>query len=316
MIIGGGEILGNGPKIEITSLSFGKTHFDISHLNLLAKTGALAIPLSLRKVPIEKITPETMIDGSVKIGEGEKLEKLMIEARELTGLQLEEKLKKIMDLTRSTLKFFGKSAREELTNQASETEWLDQNVTAKSHYKATLAEALEHGYGICGHFTALYSLLAQQAGLEVVINHADGDMTPTNIIRSDNNQPLFKEISVGEKSNAHMFLEVLEKDRAIPVDPTTNLIGIEEGQLKMFQQAQYFDTLLGFTQLESEVEPPKSLFIILQTNIPAGNLIHTGILNIRNDRDINFAGNLSFNMSLINNWRARNGGLEILNTVR
>ncbi|OGK23153.1 hypothetical protein A3D76_00840 [Candidatus Roizmanbacteria bacterium RIFCSPHIGHO2_02_FULL_37_9b] len=313
-MIGGEEnATGNTPNIEYSATGAGRYHFDISNLNLAAKKGALAIPLQLRKIPIDRITAQTKIDGSVVIGESKQLEELMLKAKELKDLLLDVQLKSLMDLTKSTIKYFGKAIKEELKeSNTDEFNWLDQNVTSKSHYKATLAEAIKHGYGICGHFTALYSLLAQEAGLQVVINHADGDKTPVNIVRSDNSQSLFKEVPVGEKVGAHMFLEVLKDNQAIPIDPTTNLNGTNKEQSKMFQEAQYYDVLLAFGLHEINVEPPNTLFINLSAYIPAGNLTHQGRLDIQNHKEADFSGNLNFDMNMSQYRKSYNGGLEII----
>ncbi|MBI3619673.1 transglutaminase domain-containing protein [Candidatus Roizmanbacteria bacterium] len=311
-MIGGEENpTANRPKIEFAKLDDDRSHFSFTQLNLAAKSGALAIPLNLRKVPIDEITAQSKIDGYVAIGESKQLEELKLKAAGLTGLPLESRLEELMELTRSALKYFGKAAKKELKDSnPDEFDWLDANITAKSDYKATLTQALDHGYGICGHFTALYALLAQQAGLDVVVNHCAADMVPVNITRSDNHLPLFKEVPVGEKVGAHMFLEILTDNRAIPVDPATNLIGLNSEGLQMFRQAQYGDVQLAYGQNEVNLQPP-TLFVNISAHVPAGNLTHQGNLKIQNLTETDFAGPFSFDMEM-NNMRAQNGGLTIL----
>ena len=313
-MVGGEESLQNNtPRVELKSLGLGKTHFDISRLKLAGKTGAFTIPLLLRKTPIDKITAQSKIDGNVVVGESKELDELMLKATKITGLPAEPKLRKLMELTRSTLKYFGKAARKEIKLDSLEKlDWLDQNVTSKSGYKASLAETLDRGYGICGHFTALYAVLAQQSGLDVVVNHADGDMEPINIVRSDNNLPLFKEVPVGKRTGAHIFLEVLKDNQAIPVDPTTNLIGLSEEERKVFETARYYDVVLAWGQQETDVRPPNRLFINLHAHIPAGNSLYQGRLDIKNLRELDFSGNLSFDMTQLDVIKAQNGGLEIV----
>jgi len=298
--------------IKLTKFGLERTRCDFLNINLPAKTGKIEVSVLLRKLPIDKIISNSIIDKSVIIGESEKLTKLMGKAQEIIDLPLEKKLKELMKLTRSTIKHYGKSESDELrTTQEEEFNWLDQNITPSSHYRATLAEAIEHGYGICGHFTALYALLAQQAGLRVVINHASGDMTPLNIVRSDNNLPLFKNTPLGEKTSAHVFLEVLDDNRAIPVDPTVDLIGFSESELEMFKRAKYYDILLGYG-LGPEEKLVGGLSTSVNVNIPAGSLVAEGKLRVNNYGENDFFGNLSFNMSTNKGKKESNGGLIIL----
>lgn len=82
----------------------------------------------------------------------------------------------------------------------------------------------------------------------------DGD-TITNIIRTDNDEALFKSTGSDKKlAEGHVWVEIKTTDgRWIPVCPSTGLIGDTEEGLAMFKNANFIG--LGNFSLTAEAQP-------------------------------------------------------------
>jgi transglutaminase-like putative cysteine protease len=91
--------------------------------------------------------------------------------------------------------------------------------------------------------------------------YCSSDSDITNILRSDNGEPLFKMTKVGEKAPPHAWVEIrTSSGKWIPVDPTTNLVGDTQEGVDMFKKANYMAEVYG---LKKEVNPPNSFSYVL-----------------------------------------------------
>lgn len=195
--------------------------------------------------------------GVIIDSNGSQIPTLLEKARDLQELPEEERIHKVLELVRKNLKFpYSESITKVSETNPSLAEWVEENIYPNSK-PVKLSELLEKGYGICKHLSALYLYLAQEAGLEGVYLSINRD-TITNILRSDNGEPLFKMTAVGGKMPvAHGWVEIkTSSGKWIPVDPTTNLVGDTEDGLSMFKQANYIAEVTGF---KADITPSASI---------------------------------------------------------
>jgi hypothetical protein len=191
--------------------------------------------------------------------EGSKIPELVNTVRELRVLPEEERIHKVLELVRDNVKFpYPEILKKVRENNPSLAEWVEENIHPKSKV-VNLSELLDKGYGVCKHLSLLYLYLAQEAGLEGMYCSSGSDIT--NILRSDNGEPLFKMTKVGEKAPPHAWVEIrTSSGKWIPVDPTTNLVGDTQEGVDMFKKANYMAEVYG---LKKEVNPPNSFSYVL-----------------------------------------------------
>ncbi|MEI6886947.1 MAG: transglutaminase domain-containing protein [bacterium] len=241
---------------------------------------SIVYPLELRKVPMDRITPQTKeVDMSINIGDNDILRNLISEASKLKDIPVYERIHKIVEMTRSQLKYFDSSYKELFKSSDPEKyNWLIENVT--NSYNGSLADVVEQGYGICANFTVLCAYLCQSAGLDVVLNTC-GNPSPKNIIRSDTSKPIFRFSPLNEMVGGHTWLEVINGEELIPVDPTVNLVGTTPEIRAIFEESGYIDHLLTYSLLEDPLDNSDVRVDIRSRNI-TGGLVLKGSLIISN----------------------------------
>lgn len=185
-----------------------------------------------------------------------KVEILRQQARELKELPEEQRLLPLMTLLRNNVKYSYTNTIDELEKTDQErAKWIMENI--KGNKCITLSDLVEQGYGVCRHLSVLYLFLAKEAGLNGVLLRSDQSSPIKNILRTDSNQPLFKEVRVGEEAPPHLWLEIkLSSGKWVPIDPSTDLIGDTPDKLQMFNLANY--TSPSSLGLDVESEPKLS----------------------------------------------------------
>lgn len=200
------------------------------------------------EIVVEK-QPIELVEGGVYSGnailfdaETEKMQSLASQAENLRDLPESERLGSVLRILRSEVNY----AYNEVLEKVADTDpdlakWVAENtgLNAARVYKVPLSEIIEKGYGVCRHLAPAYLWLAQKAGLKGAILNSDQGVIK-NIERSDNHQPLFKSVEVGDTVAAHAWVEIKTSDgRWIPVDPSTGLVGDSDEGLAMFKEANY-----------------------------------------------------------------------------
>lgn len=182
---------------------------------------------------------------------------LLEKARELRSIPEKQRLYEIMNIVKQNINYAYPSAIEELHNHNPVLgNWVEENINEGKEVK--LSEVLDKGYGVCRHLSVLYLYLAQEAGLEGIMLRSDGSHL-VNIVRTDNGQPLFRSVDIGQNPLPHTWVEIRDSyGRWIPIDPSTNLVGDTEEGLDMFKTANYM--AVATTGLEAETEPKESLY--------------------------------------------------------
>ncbi|MEI6462351.1 MAG: transglutaminase domain-containing protein [bacterium] len=304
------------PKTESQRLEDGNWKISITDLKLPGKSSglnaSLIFPIELRKLPMNEISsPNTWIRGSMELGDSELLRNLVVEASSFKELPVDERIEKVVALVRSKLTFWGSKAKATVRESNPRLyEWL--NSYTDSNYIGNLADVIESGYGICGHFVALSTYLSQVAGLDVVVNTCYGDGSPTNIVRSDNNLPIFSAVPVGTKSGSHTWFEVLEGERCIPVDPTVNLIGTTDEVRKIFDEAGYFDYDLR-KSLDEERTGIRDLIVLENSSAKAGDITNPdAYISMSNYGQDNMNINVDLVIKEVEDCRQYMGGMRIL----
>ncbi len=208
----------------------------------------LKLEFDIQKQPIYlKEGDQTDFEGVIVDHESEKVKSLLEESRLLKNLPEKERLHRVMELVRSNLKF---PFKEELEEIGQET----YNQVEEGSLPIRLSKLVELGYGQCRHFAPLYLVLAQEAGLEGQL--ASGDKL-INIIRTDNNKPLFKSVKPGESVASHQWVSIILKNGDwITVDPTKNLIADNQKALEMVTKANYQEDILGSS---NSIEAPPNI---------------------------------------------------------
>jgi len=187
-----------------------------------------------------------------------KVENLLQQARQLKELPEEKRIQKVMEIVRSNVKYPYPETVAELQNTNNNlAEWINMNMV-KENQVITLSDLVEKGYGVCRHLSVLYLFLAQEAGLKGAIMRTDPDNPIRNILRTDNKEPLFKLVEIGDEAPSHAWVEIqLSSNRWIPVDPSTNLIGDTTANLEMFNSANYMAA--ATYNLERSVKPKENI---------------------------------------------------------
>ncbi|RLI90706.1 MAG: hypothetical protein DRO89_05400, partial [Candidatus Altiarchaeales archaeon] len=200
----------------------------------------IPIQVTIRRHPVE-INEGDVLFHTVTIDSSDKLNKLKEKARELKELPERDRIKAVNELVRKTLRYPYELGREKISEEAGK--------------RVNLSEVVEKGVGVCGHFSALYAVLAQEAGLKV----APQSGKVKNIMRPGTGERLFKAYELGEEIY-HAWIEIELNDGTwIPVDPTANVVGVEKG-VDVFKEANYVELaadIVEFKNLPDEITADK-----------------------------------------------------------
>lgn len=115
---------------------------------------------------------------------------------------------------------------------------LAQEVVSLS--KCKISELVESGFGICKHLSPLYLYFATEVGLSGLLQISSGQEDFINIYRDkENKSKLFQSKEVGQKIGGHMWANIEIDGEWILVDPSVNLVGDNESDLAIIEQAGY-----------------------------------------------------------------------------
>jgi hypothetical protein len=208
-----------------------------------------AVDVHIHKQPIEIHDGDTVGPNSVEVKFNNETADLLKEAEKIQGLPEEQRLSALVTLVHGRLKYPYESAIAETTTADPQlAEWLQERFSAgaRKFNRIPLNECLKKGYGDCKIMTTAYLAAAQAAKLKGI--YASSGETIKNISRPDTGQPIFKSVEVdNDMTSGHAWAEIqLSDGRWIPVDPTTDMIGIG-GTLETFKKAGY-RTVIPFTE--------------------------------------------------------------------
>ncbi len=198
-----------------------------------------------KKAPLE-IADNSIIDV-VKFSEkSDLLDQIIHEAEHLATVENE---KERIDALLKLLKKYVTYGYEEVLEAKAEEhgivkEELDK-LGAKGNRQIEFAEMVKYGVGVCGHLSAAYLYLANKAKLRGIIAHSHPSFTPTNIVRNDTKNKLFKSFDIGAKTANHAWVEIQLQDGTwIPIDPSTEITGTTPGGMQTFKEAGYLTQLI------------------------------------------------------------------------
>jgi len=229
-------------KIEINpdgssaTVSFEHLELDIQH------PVSDEVLVLVEKRPRELVEGESYLYGDVLLAtDSEKMAALADRAQLLKELPEHERARPLLELLRSELNYAHSDEIEALSETDPErAQWISVNsgVSATAD-NVPLSDVFEAGFGVCRELSVGYLWLAQQAGLRGVLSNSRYG-TIQNIQRTDTDEPLFKSVDVGEPPNDHVWVELQMSDGTwLPVDPSVRLVGDNEEELRMFQDAHY-----------------------------------------------------------------------------
>lgn len=212
------------------------------------------INIHVRKEPIDVLDGDSLGLNSVEVKFNDETLLLMEEAENLAELPEEERLFALMELVQSKLEYPYPDVIEVAQAKNPELkEWFEQNFGENpSVGNLHLNDFLKNGYGDCKIMAAAYILAAQSAKMRGI--YANSVNVLKNVVRPDTGKPVFKSTELDrDTDSAHAWVEIqLSDGRWVPVDPTTNMVGLGE-MMKVFKQAGY-NTPVSF-----ESEAPQEL---------------------------------------------------------
>ncbi|OGH79283.1 MAG: hypothetical protein A3I74_00080 [Candidatus Magasanikbacteria bacterium RIFCSPLOWO2_02_FULL_47_16] len=213
------------------------------------------INIRVRKEPIEVQDGDSLGSNSVEVKfEGEALS-LMEEAEKLSELPEEERLAALTELVRSKLKYPYPDVMETAGAENPELkEWLEKRFGPNpSLWKLELNDFLKNGFGDCKIMAAAYLVAAQSAKMKGI--YANSGVSLRNVTRPDTGKPVFRSVELDrDTTSAHAWVEIqLSDGRWIPVDPTTNMVGLGE-MIEVFRQAGYNVPVAFKSEVPSDLE--------------------------------------------------------------
>jgi hypothetical protein len=225
----------NGRAVEIS----------FPHLALEPGADSVNVSITLQK----EVTP--MNEEAPVENELPAVQEMIEAARALRDLPEAERPRKVMEILRGQIDYPYRTVVEDLKQTDPERAAQLEKVSAEFQLVqlSTLREATRLGYGNCMPLTTGMLVLGREAGLEgAYLTNAPGrdkakDPNPIkNVIRMDNQQPLFKgDQNYGENIPVgHAWAEFkLSDGRWMPVDPSTQLVGDTDEGMEVFRQANY-----------------------------------------------------------------------------
>lgn len=228
---------------EAIKIFFSDKTAEIDFLNLDLKREedkSKSIEIVFEKQPVSLKKGEVYSQYTIFDEESDKMKSIAEECLEFRNLSEKELLHKILEILRKNIDYPFKDKVEELRKSDQDlADWLDKNTPIDNYPVGgpnKLSDIFEKGYGICGNMSVAYLYLVEKVGLKGVIFYGD---EIKNILRSDNNEKLFKSRNIEAPAPTHSWCEIrLSNGDWIPVDPSTELIGDESG-IKDFLKANY-----------------------------------------------------------------------------
>lgn len=213
------------------------------------------INIRVRKEPIEVHSGDSLGSNSVEVNFEGEAKALMEEAEKLAELPEEERLQALTDLIRSKLKYPYPDVIEAAGVDNPELkEWLEKRFGPNpSLWKLELNDFLKNGFGDCKIMAAAYLIAAQSAKMKGV--YANSGVSLRNVTRPDTGKPVFRSVELDrDTTSAHAWVEIqLSDGRWIPVDPTTNMVGLGE-MMEVFKQAGYNVPVAFKSEVPSDLE--------------------------------------------------------------
>lgn len=240
---------------------------------------SLDLVVTLEKLPLTIVPGERMHGVEMDV-ESPVFAELKAEIDAIRELPERKRPRKLVELIRSRVKYPYKKVVEELrTADEEKYKWIQEKLKLKT---AKLSECLAQGFAECDQFAVLLLALGNMAGLEGTVctyhssTYSDADNI-VNVLREDNGEPLYKSIAVGEQLiDGHSWVEFkLHDETWMPVDPTTNLIGDNNEDLRTFEKANFGVDVYLETD-DKYLWPDRTGLMFLP-----GESIHTGIVRIR-----------------------------------
>lgn len=213
------------------------------------------INIRVRKEPIEVQDGDSLGSNSVEVKFEDEALSLMEEAEKLVELPEEERLAALTQLVHSKLKYPYPDVIEAAGAENPELKkWLEKRFGPNpSLWKLELNDFLKNGYGDCNIMAAAYLVAAQSAKMKGI--YVNSGVSLKNVTRPDTGKPVFKSVELDRDTNsAHAWVEIqLSDGRWIPVDPTTNMIGLGE-MIEVFRQAGYNVPVTFKSEVPSDLE--------------------------------------------------------------
>ena len=237
--INNNELKSNPEKMDI-NFSEKEAKIEFSNLSFQNEQDhSKEFEIDFEKEPVVLKIGEKYAQYNIYDSESGKMKSIVEEVLKHKDLPEKERLSKILEILRKYISYPYKETVEEIkkTNPDS-AKWIEENLSLSDFptNPNKLSDIFENGYGICGNLSLAYLYLAEKVGLNGVILSGD---EIKNIERSDNNGPLFKSRKVGEQAPSHVWCEIkLKNGEWVPVDPSTKLIGDENG-ISDFKRANY-----------------------------------------------------------------------------
>ncbi len=230
-------------KSEKLNIAFTDKVAEIGFFNLNFQNDqdkSKAVEIIFEKQPISLKKGEMYCQYTVFDEESEKMKSIAEKCLKFKDLPEKKLLHKILEILREHIDYPFKEKVEEIRKNDPElADWLNKNTPIKNFPVGgpnKISDIFAKGYGICGNLSVAYLYLVEKVGLKGVIFYGD---EIKNILRSDNNEKLFKSSEVEAPVGTHSWCEIkLSNGEWIPVDPSTKLIGDENG-INDFNNANY-----------------------------------------------------------------------------
>lgn len=269
-------------------ISFSEKKAEITIPNLLLQSPedhSKEFSIQFEKEPIDLEMGKTYAQYAVFDKENDKMLSIAKELEQYKDLPEKEKLLKVLDVLRKNIQYpFKKDIEDLKTTNPDLTEWVEKsNMFSSAWSPINLSDTFEKGYGICGNLSLAYLYLADKVGLKGIILSSD---EITNINRTDNNEPLFKLVDVGQRAPEHFWCEIeLSSGEWVPVDPSTKLIGDEKG-IEDFKKANY----VGRPKtLPAEININDGLNCPIQIKFLPGEKYGNAVCSINKKKPISFS---------------------------
>jgi hypothetical protein len=168
----------------------------------------LCFRLRVKKLPLPTFPIGEVFDlQTVRVSFEEPLLGLMKKAEKLSLLTEKERIAPLIDLARQSFVYPMPELVRELEKTKPEiAQWIKENFEGYPS-KILLSEFIRYGYGVCRHYSALFLVLAQAAGLKGIVAACPKN-TLFNFIRSDTNEALFRIPPLGRVEYDHSWNEV------------------------------------------------------------------------------------------------------------
>src|SRR3989344_3138514 len=263
-------------------------HITAAHAVIDVKNSPLMLEVALKKLPTP-IGEGTVIEHITIDNKSPKLRKMRQEAQKLKALPEKDRIKPLLSIVKSNLRYAYPWTIKELEYENPELAAQVKEKTGLSSWAnipLTLSEVANIGYCICRHLSVTTLALAKDAGLQGThLTYQpvkdDPESYIRNVIRKDNVEPLFLSVGVGKSfGNAHAWCELLTSEvEWIPIDPTTGLTGDTKEGFATFQEARY-QTYLGQTLFAEGL--PQELFGAAMPNLQflSGESMRKGLYRI------------------------------------